>query len=77
MELTLARILVLLGISLGVVLIRLFVGFGFFTGPDVKYILNSERPFGKRLGLFALQVVAVFILLLVLMLWYRETGLFE
>jgi hypothetical protein len=60
----------LLGLAVGVVVVRLLLGFGYLTGPDVKYIFDSRRPLLLRLGLLLLLVLVAFAVVLFMAAWY-------
>ena len=63
----------LLGLAVGVVVVRLIIGFGYLTGPDVRYIFDSRKPALLRLGLLLLLILVAFLLILVMTVWYGES----
>ena len=69
------NLLKLLGLATVVALARVFVGVVYFRGPDIDYLFDSEKPLGRRIGLFALLVLGAFILVVIVSLYYGDLGL--
>lgn len=69
------HLLKLLGLATVVALARVFVGVVYFRGPDIDYLFNSDKPLGRRLGLFALLVLGAFGLVILVSLYYGDLGL--
>ncbi len=64
----------LLGLSVGVVVVRLMLGMGMFRGPDVEYVFDATKSGWKRLSVLLLLIAVVFVVLVALMAWYRAEG---
>ncbi|MEW5994415.1 MAG: hypothetical protein AB1744_08460 [Candidatus Zixiibacteriota bacterium] len=64
--------ILLLGLIIAffVVGVRLLPGaFGYFRTRDIEYMLNRQAPFARRSGVFLLEVVVIYLLFLIVVLY--------